>query len=150
MIELRPARRDDVPACIALERHVTSHPWTEAVFLSCFSERYFPVVAECEQQLVGFYVGEAVAGEVTLFNIAVASAWQGKGIGQRLLEHFMMQGRARGATDFFLEVRASNQRAIELYDRAGFHQIGRRPGYYPTAQGMEDAVLMAKTELFGD
>ena len=44
----------------------------------------------------------------------------------------------------FLEVRPSNTRAIALYERSGFNEIGRRPRYYPTANnGREDAIVMA-------
>jgi ribosomal-protein-alanine N-acetyltransferase len=47
------------------------------------------------------------------------------------------------ASTIFLEVRASNQRAIQLYQMAGFNEIGLRKNYYPTAQGKEHAVIMA-------
>ena len=50
----------------------------------------------------------------------------------------------------FLEVRPSNPRAIALYDRRGFNEIGRRPRYYPAAgHGREDAIVMAM-ELLAD
>jgi ribosomal-protein-alanine N-acetyltransferase len=42
-----------------------------------------------------------------------------------------------------LEVRPSNTRALEIYERYGFKQIGRRKGYYPAADGQrEDAIVM--------
>ena len=46
--------------------------------------------------------------------------------------------RAQGA--WFLEVRASNAAAIQLYESAGFHRAGRRPDYY--ADPAEDAIVM--------
>jgi ribosomal-protein-alanine N-acetyltransferase len=49
----------------------------------------------------------------------------------------------------FLEVRPSNPRAIALYHDLGFNEIGRRPGYYPAANGREDALVMA-IELLPD
>jgi [ribosomal protein S18]-alanine N-acetyltransferase len=30
----------------------------------------------------------------------------------------------------FLEVEEGNKPALRLYDRAGFREVGRRPGYY--------------------
>jgi ribosomal-protein-alanine N-acetyltransferase len=39
-------------------------------------------------------------------------------------------------------VRPSNQRARALYRSAGFHEIGRRRGYYPAPDGREDAIVM--------
>ena len=48
--------------------------------------------------------------------------------------------RARGVASLYLEVRASNQAAIALYERFGFRDVGRRRNYYqhPT----EDARVM--------
>ena len=40
-------------------------------------------------------------------------------------------------------MRESNQRAIQLYQVAGFNEIGLRKNYYPTANGKENAVIMA-------
>jgi ribosomal-protein-alanine N-acetyltransferase len=42
----------------------------------------------------------------------------------------------------FLEVRPSNTPALALYQKAGFETIGRRKGYYPAADGREDALVM--------
>ena len=44
-----------------------------------------------------------------------------------------------------LEVRPSNPAAIRLYDRYGFQRIGVRRGYYPAAEGREDAIVMRVT-----
>ena len=47
-------------------------------------------------------------------------------------------------------MRPSNPQAIALYDSEGFNEIGRRPRYYPAAQGREDAIVMAMELLAGD
>ena len=45
-----------------------------------------------------------------------------------------------------LEVRPSNLRALDIYQRYGFEQIGRRKGYYPAANSQrEDAIVMRYT-----
>ena len=51
--------------------------------------------------------------------------------------------RGEGAQRVFLEVRPSNPQAVALYQDEGFNEIGRRPRYYPTHQGREDAIVMA-------
>lgn len=56
----------------------------------------------------------------------------------------------RGAQRVFLEVRPSNTPALALYHSEGFNEIGRRPRYYPAAQGREDAVVMAIELVDGD
>lgn len=148
MIQLRRALTADIPAMLAIEEAATSHPWTLALFESSFGERYFNTVAvatdpQGREAVVGFYIGEYIAGEASLFDIAVDPKFQGQGIGQQLVDDFLTQGEARGASYFFLEVRQSNAAAIRLYERSGFCQCGRRPRYYPTATGTEDALLYA-------
>ena len=143
MIHIRTATAADIPAMLATEQAATAYPWAESSFRSSFSERYFNAVALCDGEVAGFYIGELVAGEASLFDIAVHPKQQGKGIGKALLSHFLNEAEARKATDCWLEVRASNQTAITLYQQLGFHQVGVRPGYYPAPGGNEDAVLMA-------
>jgi ribosomal-protein-alanine N-acetyltransferase len=43
-----------------------------------------------------------------------------------------------------LEVRRSNTVAQKLYHSEGFHELGIRKGYYPTNEGREDAIILAK------
>ena len=52
----------------------------------------------------------------------------------------------------FLEVRASNEPAIALYEKIGFNQVGIRSRYYPSGKGgrPEDALLYALDLTFLD
>ena len=63
---------------------------------------------------------------------------------KRQLRHAMENARLNHATKLFLEVRPSNERAVELYRHFGFRQIGQRKGYYPAALGREDALIFDK------
>ena len=143
MIQIRSATPADIPAMLATEQAATAYPWAESSFSSSFSERYFNAVALIDDQVVGFYIGELVAGEASLFDIAVQPQQQGKAIGKALLSHFLDEAERRQVTDCWLEVRASNHKAIALYHQQGFHQVGVRPAYYPAPGGKEDAILMA-------
>ena len=49
-----------------------------------------------------------------------------------------------GVDMMLLEVRRSNQSAIDLYQDEGFHELGVRKGYYPSDSGREDAIILAK------
>jgi ribosomal-protein-alanine N-acetyltransferase len=59
----------------------------------------------------------------------------------------MQRAHERGGRECFLEVRASNTSAYRLYERYGFNEVGRRRAYYPSADGREDALVMACTLL---
>lgn len=141
-VQIRQAVRADIDELLCIEQAATSHPWTLALFQSCFGERYFNFLLQQNGVTQGFYIGEFVAGEASLFDICVAPPAQGQGFGRLLLEHFIAQAEQREAFDCWLEVRESNLAAIRLYQQAGFHQTGKRPNYYPTACGHEDAILM--------
>ncbi|WP_337843265.1 ribosomal protein S18-alanine N-acetyltransferase [Rheinheimera sp.] len=141
--QIRSATEADIAAMLAVEQAANAYPWTEGNFKSCFSERYFNAVLEQQGEILGFYVGQQVAVEATLFDIGVTPTAQGKGYGRLLLQHFLAQAEGKAVLDVWLEVRQSNTAAIALYESAGFIQTGLRPNYYPTKQGREDAILMA-------
>lgn len=139
---IRPATPTDIPALLDIEQQATSHPWSQALFESCFAERYFNFVLQQENKLLGFYIGQFIAGEASLFDLAVLPTAQGQGFGRLLLQHFIQQSEQQAALDCWLEVRESNHKAIRLYQSEGFHQTAKRANYYPTATGHEDAILM--------
>ncbi|TYK65952.1 ribosomal protein S18-alanine N-acetyltransferase [Colwellia echini] len=143
-IEITPS---DVPALMIIELACHPHPWSEKTFKSCIGGRYFGERLETAQHNnIGFYVGEFVAGEATLMDICVQPTEQGCGFGKKLLTQFLAQAKKLGASKIFLEVRAKNIAAQMLYMNAGFIEIDRRTGYYPsnTGFGYEDAIVMSK------
>ncbi len=63
---------------------------------------------------------------------------------QPLLEHLIRELETRDVFTLWLEVRASNVAAIALYESLGFNEATiRRRNYHPTAEGREDAIIMA-------
>lgn len=141
---IRSAVLADIPAMLQIEQIATSHPWSQSTFDTCFSERYFNAVLEdSDGEIIGFYIGEKVAVEASLFNIAVSPNARGRGYGLQLLQHFIAQAQQLNALDCWLEVRQSNTNAIRLYEKCGFIQTGLRSNYYPAVTGREDAILMA-------
>jgi ribosomal-protein-alanine N-acetyltransferase len=94
--------------------------------------------------VIGFALGRAVAGEAELLLLAVRRTIQGRGVGQLLLDRFTSIAKRRGAERLHLEVREGN-RAIRLYKRAGFSEVGRRKDYYNGRDGeLYDALTLAR------
>ena len=83
-----------------------------------------------------------IASECELQNIVVSQKNKRRGIGERLLKRGLFISAERGAEVLYLEVRDSNNAARALYEKLGFHTVGRRKEYYKTPT--EDAVLMKK------
>ena len=135
----------DVETLMVIENACHSHPWSNKTFTSCIGGRYFGYKLMLDQQCVGFYIGEHVAGEATLMDICTAPTYQGKGYGQQLLSHFLEQAKLLKNSTVWLEVRAKNLPAQMLYIKNGFSEVSRRTGYYPSANGVgyEDAIVMS-------
>lgn len=142
-LSLREITAEDISAVMQLERSAHSHPWRQSSFEDCLKGRQKCWLAEAKNILVGYVVVTHGGGDSELLNLAVAPGFQRKGIGQCLLEH-ATECVAGKADMLFLEVRVSNHKAIELYSKAGFFELGNRKNYYPTVNGHEDALLMAR------
>ncbi|MCR6653536.1 MAG: ribosomal protein S18-alanine N-acetyltransferase [Cellvibrionaceae bacterium] len=133
----------DLDAIVALEQRSHPHPWSRENFRSS-AGHHCCVGLQQGDSWVAYAVLSFVVGEAELLLFVVDKDWQGKGIGSRFLEALTQAAQAKAQT-MFLEVRASNEHAIALYEKAGFNQVGLRPGYYPAGKGSrrEDALLYA-------
>jgi ribosomal-protein-alanine N-acetyltransferase len=136
---------EDQPQLLAIERRSHAFPWSEQTFASNQGERFLNLRLEAEGKLVAFAITQVVLDEASLFNIAVDPDFQRRGYARQLLQHLIAELEKRDVMTLWLEVRASNQAAIALYEQLEFHQVSRRPNYYPTASGREDAIIMALT-----
>lgn len=96
--------------------------------------------------LAGYALVARLPFATELQSILVSPAHRRQGLGARLLEAAIAQGKCWGSERLLLEVRAGNAAALTLYRRLGFLEDGCRRGYYPPATPgtpREDAVLMS-------
>lgn len=117
-------------------------PWSRKIFEDCLTKPYFAYSLNQDSQPLGYYIGMTVLDEVTLMDIVVNAAHQGKGLGKSLLQHCIDKCNQDNIQQIWLEVRESNTAAINLYDNAGFIVVEQRVNYYPSAKGKEDALIM--------
>jgi ribosomal-protein-alanine N-acetyltransferase len=95
------------------------------------------------ETVVGFSLVRAVADEAELLLLAVLPDRHRRGIGRRLLDHFMRRARDQGVARVHLEVRDGNP-AVAMYRAAGFSAVGRRRNYYQALDGRRyDAITLA-------
>jgi len=133
---------------LAIEQSAYSHPWTPGNFRDSVVAGYHLEILLVQDQgrehVAGYCVAMEGVDEVHLLNITVAPAWQGRGLGTRLLTALCAWARQRQAQWLWLEVRASNTHAQQVYQHFGFKRVGERKDYYPLSPGQrEDAVVMS-------
>ena len=143
MIVFRPMHLDDVEAVFRIEKQAYDFPWSKNLFEQAIKSSKYCVVAEYQNQIVGYGVLSYVVGEAELLNICIDPEQQGKGYAKLLLNHLVEHAAHKNNHEMYLEVRVTNGPAIHIYEQAGFNEIGRRKNYYPTKSGKEDAILMA-------
>ena len=96
------------------------------------------------QPVGAFVVSRLAADEAEILTIAVLPRLRGRGFAGQLLDAHVKDLMRAGIANLFLEVEAENAPALKLYQRRVFSIIGRRRGYYRTATGTADAVMMRK------
>jgi ribosomal-protein-alanine N-acetyltransferase len=145
---LEPLTFERIDAICAVERTAYSHPWTRANFIDSLAVGYhcqcLLAPAAAGETLIGYFIAMKGVDEVHLLNITVAPAFQRQGWAPLMFEALTGWSRGQRVQWLWLEVRASNQRALDVYARQGFRSVGRRKGYYPAAAGArEDAIVMS-------
>ena len=167
-IKIRKMELKDVDAVCIMEEEAFSMPWHKESFIDMISNRdALYLVAEIKSADENDVTGPdsstgdeaendgkadtgvtvcgcagliSVLGEGSICNIVVKSEFRRLGIGRRLVQSMIEQGRSGyGIKDFTLEVRKSNSAAIGLYEDLGFVCEGIRPGFYDKPK--EDACI---------
>jgi ribosomal-protein-alanine N-acetyltransferase len=139
-----PMVAGDVDEVFALETSVYPHPWSRGNFIDSLSSGYNSWTLRDEDgELVGYFLLMTIVDEAHLLNVAVAKARQREGLGLYLMDKICACARGLSMESILLEVRPSNLRALKVYERYGFTEIGRRKAYYPAHGGQrEDAIVM--------
>jgi ribosomal-protein-alanine N-acetyltransferase len=142
-LALRPMRRSDLDAVLAIEQRAFPQPWTRGFFEKELAMPQAACVvatlADDGGPVVGYSVCWSILDERHLLNVAVHPEHRSLGVGWRLMEAVLEAGRASGGRVVYLEVRAGNVGARRLYKRFGFRELGVRRGYYGPGQ---DAIVM--------
>lgn len=144
MITISKLEAHDLEEAYSIEKISHALPWSKALLCSNQGDNYINYKIKKNNKIIGFCIIHQVADEATLFNMAIHPQFQDKGMATALLSHAIDTIKALHIKTLWLEVRASNQKAIYLYETLGFNVITIRPDYYPTASGKhEDAIIMA-------
>lgn len=140
--DLRAMTLADLDDVCAIETELFPIPWSRQAFEADLkrSPPTLALVALERGRVVGYIIGWIIEDEFHIGNIAVTGKRQRQGIAKRILAEAIRVAHERGVRMATLEVRASNDAAISLYERYGFRAVAIRRGYY-TDNG-EDAIVM--------
>jgi ribosomal-protein-alanine N-acetyltransferase len=142
-VEIRPLNYGDLPAVAAIERRAFPTPWSIAMFVLEMSKSTGVCLAALRDGvLAGYTVCSRYDTVWHVMNIAVDPNLRRQGIASTLLAE-LYERAGDASAQFTLEVRRSNQAAIELYQRDGFRIAGLRRRYYQ--DNGEDALIMWRT-----
>jgi [ribosomal protein S18]-alanine N-acetyltransferase len=141
---LRTMTPEDLDAVMAIEQAAYSHPWSRGNFRDSLNPLFDAHCLWLEGELLGYFLAMHGVEEMHLLNITVAPSRQGQGWGHMMLDALSLISRSQGAQWLWLEVRQSNVRALQVYERYGFRQVSIRKDYYPAGrQQREHAVVMS-------
>ena len=149
---IRKMTINDIPFVVELDKMSFSLPWPERSFRFELTDN--PAsrcwVAEIDGRIVAMIVVWLLMGEAHVATLATHPNYRRQGIAKKLLSHALQRLTGEGAQSSFLEVRAGNIAAQEMYRKFGYKESGRRQHYYKDND--EDAILMRldslKVELF--
>lgn len=144
---IRRMTLEDVPTAHEIDVSSFTLPWPERSFR--FEVTDNPAarcwVAELDGCVVGMLVLWMIVEEAHIASLATHPDLRRQGIAKKLLVTALDHAYTEGARTAFLEVRAGNEAARNMYQKFGFEEVGLRERYYK--DNNEDAVLMTLHRL---
>ena len=142
MTQIRDLSTRDLGAIERIERRSYATPWSRSMFASELAKPTSICVGafSAEGLLVGYLIISRYVDAWHVMNIAVAPSHRRRGIARGLMERLFELTARDARRGYTLEVRVSNDGAIQLYEALGFRARGIRRGYY--TDNREDALIM--------
>ena len=141
---IRPMTLSDLDQVCEIEIEAFSHPWSKDDFeIELQSNPYALYFVLIEEELIKAYIGIWLIYEkAQITTIAVRKDFRTQGLSKVLMKFLDAVCIENNVEEISLEVRVSNEKAINLYHRFGFIKKGIRKDYYQ--DNHEDAYLMVK------
>ena len=145
-----PLGLTDVEMLLAIESSAYEFPWSRGNFIDSLNAGYLARKrVDAGGAWFGYFIAMPGVQELHLLNLTVTPQHQRHGHARAMLDRLVNEGGALGAQRIWLEVRASNERAQQVYRRYGFREVGLRRGYYPAGALARENALVMSLELAG-
>ncbi|MFO7991329.1 MAG: GNAT family N-acetyltransferase [Thermoplasmata archaeon] len=143
MVIVRPFRPDDLDGVVYISKISLREEYEMNIFLSIYKAwNSCFLVAITRGKVIGFINGitdPEQGGRILM--LAVHPNFRNIGVGGNLLEQFTNVAVMNGVGNIQLEVRESNNDALEFYRKRGFHVVSKIGDFYTDG---EDGIKMMK------
>jgi ribosomal-protein-alanine N-acetyltransferase len=140
-VEVRELRPADLDSIERIERRSYVTPWSRSMFAGELAKPNGICLGAFQgADMLGYLIVAKYVDAWHVMNVAVDTGYRGRGVARALLERLFELTEHDAERGFTLEVRVSNDIAIELYSSLGFVETGIRRGYY--TDNREDALIM--------
>ncbi|MEM7555487.1 MAG: ribosomal protein S18-alanine N-acetyltransferase [Cyanobacteria bacterium P01_A01_bin.84] len=143
-LEIKLLSISQIEALVQLDMNCFGGLWTKDGYKRELESPNSEILGCCppldSSQLMGMGCFWSILDEAHITILAVDSQYHSQGLGQALLYSLLKRAYKGGLKRATLEVRASNHRAISLYQKFGFKIAGKRPKYYK--DNNEDALIL--------
>lgn len=131
----------DLPEVMAIEETSFEFPWTHDEFVETLRRRNcIGMVAERDDEIVGYMVYEMNRSRIRLLNFAVAPCWRRCGVGSQMVAKLVGKLSAQRRNRITLEVRETNLPAQFFFRAQGFRAVSLLRDFYHDTP--EDAYAM--------
>lgn len=145
--EIRPMTFDDIDSVIKGEEEIFGESlgydmlYTELKMNPYANYFVLEIKKLFKKEVVG-YIGTWIEGDHgEIVNFFVSKEYQGMGFGKMMLDFYLELAKLSKVKNVSLEVRESNERAINLYTSFGFKFSHKRERYY---KDQENALVLIK------
>ena len=130
----------NIEEIVKIEQNTFDNPWTKNQFIeSCKqTNKFLNYVYYDSIKVIGYLISEIILDEVHIYKIVVSKENQNNKVGSELLRFMLEECKKLNKIKVCLEVDSENHKAINLYEKFSFVNVGNRKKYY----GNKDAFLM--------
>ena len=140
-VHIRWMIRRDMPDVLDIENRSFEFPWSEEDFIRCLRQRNcIGMVAEYDEQVVGFMIYELHKTRLHILNFSVHEDFRRRGVGHAMVSKLISKLSHQRRNRILLEVRETNLGAQLFFRRSGFNAVSVLRDFYDDTT--EDAYLM--------